>query len=155
MDMSLDAFAPTPCILRVGGCDLTILPLKMRQIPPFSRAVKLVAPYLLADQMLLAVQDQYDSLRDAVAIAAQVEVEWLGDLYPDDFILLAAAVVEVNADFFARRVLPAIRTASEAVTRAISAAREAVAGGMAEGTTGQPSLPGSPSGDTGLMPAST
>lgn len=145
MDHSLEIFAPTPRIICVDGREIAVLPLRMRQIPGFTKAVTPVAPYLLADQMLMAVQVEYDNLRDAIAIATGTEPAWLGDLYPDAFIALASAVVEVNADFFARRVLPAIRTASEAVTRAVG---EAKAAALAGDPTGQPSSPISESAAT-------
>lgn len=152
MRNDLDIFAPVAFIVSAGGRELAILPLKLKQIGPFAKAVTLVAPYLLADQMLLAVQHQYENLRDAVAIGTGTEPAWLDELYPDAFIALAAAVVEVNADFFARRVLPAIRTASEAVTRAIGAAKAATEG-RTEPPTGQQLSPGSDSVDTGSPPA--
>jgi hypothetical protein len=151
---SLDDFVPEARTVKTRDGDVAVLPLRMRQLPGFTRAVTPVAPYLLADQMMLAVQNHYDSLREAVVIATNTAPDWLDELWPDDFIAIAAAVVEVNADFFARRVLPAIRTASEAVTRAISEAK-AQAQVPGQEQTGQPPLPSLHSADTGSTSAST
>ncbi|MCB1630603.1 MAG: hypothetical protein H7A12_07270 [Pseudomonadales bacterium] len=54
-----------------------------------------------------------DDLVRAVAIATDQTEDWLGELLPDEFLPLVTAVVEVNADFFVRRVLPALNAATE------------------------------------------
>lgn len=45
---------------------------------------------------------------DAVAAALERSPDAIREMMPDDFIALAFAVVEVNADFFSRRVIPQI-----------------------------------------------
>jgi len=47
-----------------------------------------------------------DDLLSAIAIAVRKPREWVDDLAADDALLLAAKVMEVNADFFTRTVIP-------------------------------------------------
>ena len=47
-----------------------------------------------------------DDLLTAVAIAVAKPRAWVDELAADEAILLAAKVIEVNADFFTRTVLP-------------------------------------------------
>lgn len=49
---------------------------------------------------------------EAVAIASRRPNEWVAGLELDEAIRLAQAVFEVNADFFIRRLLPAITEAA-------------------------------------------
>ena len=42
----------------------------------------------------------------AIAIAVGKPREWVDDLDADDAVLLASTVIEVNADFFTRQVMP-------------------------------------------------
>ena len=42
----------------------------------------------------------------AIGIAVKRPREWVDDLAADDALLLAAKVMEVNADFFTRTVIP-------------------------------------------------
>ena len=47
-----------------------------------------------------------DDLLSAIAIAVGKPREWVDDLAADEAILLAAKVIEVNADFFTQTVIP-------------------------------------------------
>ena len=47
-----------------------------------------------------------DDLLSAIAIAVGKPRQWVDDLAADEAILLAAKVIEVNADFFTRTVMP-------------------------------------------------
>ena len=49
-----------------------------------------------------------DDLLSAIAIAVSKPRPWVEDLAADEAIVLAAKVIEVNADFFTRMVLPKI-----------------------------------------------
>lgn len=104
--MSLDTYIPQPRILEIGGKSLALLPLRVRQLGPFSRAVEPVAGLLMAGDMLDAVRGGAEHIAAAVAIATDQDPAWVGDLYPDDLLRLVAAVMEINADFFTRAVTP-------------------------------------------------
>ena len=47
-----------------------------------------------------------DDLLSAIAIAVGKPRAWVDELAADEAILLAAKVIEVNADFFTRTVIP-------------------------------------------------
>ncbi|MBB6580591.1 DUF6631 family protein [Ralstonia solanacearum] len=104
----LDKLIPQPAELTVGGELLVILPLKVGRLPDFLRAISPVLQQLNAPQIdwLTLFIEHGDDLLQAVAIAVGKPRTWVDDLAADEAILLAAKVVEVNADFFTRTVLP-------------------------------------------------
>ncbi|MEF3063149.1 hypothetical protein V4C85_25430, partial [Ralstonia solanacearum] len=103
----LDKLIPQPAELTVGGESLVILPLKVGRLPDFLRAISPVLQQLNAPQIdwLTLFIEHGDDLLQAVAIAVGKPRTWVDDLAADEAILLAAKVVEVNADFFTRTVL--------------------------------------------------
>lgn len=114
--MALDTYVPEVRQLLVAGKTIACPPLRVRQIPAFTRAVAPILAPLLAGDWLRAVCDGGEDLVRAIAIATGETVEWLGELLPDELVTLAVAVTEVNADFFVRRVLPALTEAVATVT---------------------------------------
>ncbi|GMV55034.1 MAG: hypothetical protein AMXMBFR6_08390 [Betaproteobacteria bacterium] len=106
--------------LVVGGRQLTIEPVRVRDLAAFVAAVAPIASDLAAGEMLEALSRHTDRLIDATAIGAGVERAWLDARGADDLVELAAAVMEVNGDFFTRRLLPAIERAAASVARAAS-----------------------------------
>jgi len=139
---SLETFAPVPCEVRAGGRTLEILPLRLRALPRFSQAVQPVLPALMAGDLQAAIQQHQEGLVRAVAIATGTEEDWLGELWPDEFVRVARAVLEVNVDFFGRRVIPELSAAADSLTGKMTAFR------------GAGSSPGSDSADTTSTPAS-
>lgn len=133
----LRAIFPEPVRLDIAGEPVEIRPLRARQFGPFAAAVEpLLEAYgqvradIAARQALPAedgeildwtqaagrlgaeywvnlVSRHADALIPALAVALDRPREWVGDLYLDDLVRLALAVFEVNADFFARRMMPA------------------------------------------------
>lgn len=130
----LDAFVPQ--VRQVGAVE--VRPLRLRQLPAFSRAVAPVLPFLLAGQIVAAITEDLDALLLAVSVATDIPLADLPD-DPAEFVALASAVVEVNVDFFTRRLLPADRAAGAAIRAMMGATSP----------DGASSLPGSASGDTG------
>ncbi len=57
-----------------------------------------------------------EAVIEATAIGAGVDRAWLEDQTPDVLAELAAKVLEVNTDFFVRRVLPVIQGAADRLT---------------------------------------
>ncbi|MCL9852072.1 hypothetical protein RSP673_006065 [Ralstonia solanacearum P673] len=104
----LDKLIPQPAELTVGGESLVILPLKVGRLPDFLRAISPVLQQLQAPKIdwLGLFIEHGDDLLQAVAIAVDKPRAWIDGLAADEAILLAAKVVEVNADFFTRTVLP-------------------------------------------------
>ena len=56
-----------------------------------------------------------EALLDALALACRRPREWVDGLDLDDALQLAAAVFEVNADFFVARVAPNVTRLSEKI----------------------------------------
>lgn len=121
--MSLDVYVPEPRVIEAGGKTLQILPLKVRQIPAFARHITPVVGPLLSGEFLEAMAVGGEDLVQAVRVATGEPEAWLADLYPQDFLVIVAAVVEVNADFFAQRVLPALDLAVENTRKILGATR--------------------------------
>jgi hypothetical protein len=104
----LEQLMPVPAELVIHGETLTVKPLKVGQLPAFLRAVSPIMQDLASpstDWLTLLAERGNDVLA-AIAIATGKPRPWVDDLGPDDAILLAAKVIEVNADFFTRTVMP-------------------------------------------------
>ena len=104
----LDTLIPQPVELSVRGETLLIKPLKVGQMPAFLREISPAIQQLTgADIDWLALFGSHgDNLLAAVAIAVGKPRPWIDELGADEAILLAAKVIEVNADFFTRTVIP-------------------------------------------------
>ncbi|MDC6176267.1 hypothetical protein C2I33_00185 [Ralstonia solanacearum] len=115
----LDKLIPQPAELTVDGESLVILPLKVGRLPDFLRAISPVLQQLNTPQIdwLGLFIEHGDDLLQAVAIAVGKPRTWVDDLAADEAILLAAKVVEVNADFFTRTVLPRLNVLIDQVAR--------------------------------------
>ena len=104
----LDNLVPQAVELVIDGEPLAIRPLKVGQLPAFLRAITPVMQYLGGDGIdwLALFGERGDDLLTAVSIAVGKPREWVDALDADQAILLAAKVIEVNADFFTRTVMP-------------------------------------------------
>jgi hypothetical protein len=114
-----------------------IAPVRVRDLPRFLKAVEPVAAELAAGDIAGALMRQADAVIEATCIGADVERAWLEEQTPDVLAELAARVLEVNADFFVRRVLPIVTAAAERLALTASG-----------GTSGSPpsSMPASATG---------
>ena len=104
----LDTLIPQAVELTVGGETLAIKPLKVGQMPAFLRAISPVTQHLTRAEIdwLLLFGEHGDDLLTAIGIAVSKPRTWVDELAADEAILLAAKVIEVNADFFTRTVIP-------------------------------------------------
>ena len=104
----LDALIPQAVELVIDGEPLAIKPLKVGQMPAFLRAISPVMQQLSASDIdwLALFGERGDDLLSAIAIAVGKPRAWVDGLEADQAILLAAKVIEVNADFFTRTVIP-------------------------------------------------
>lgn len=102
----LDLFCPEPREIIIRGEVLAVLPLVMRQISPFSRAIDPALAAILSGNWLTAAADHSDAMQKAVGIATGKPEAWLSDLYAHEFLALFDLVLEVNLDFFGQRVIP-------------------------------------------------
>ena len=104
----LEKLIPQTLELTVNGETLAIKPLKVGQMPAFLRAISPVMQHLSRTEIdwLTLFGERGDDLLSAIAIAVGKPRQWVDDLAADEAILLAAKVIEVNADFFTRTVMP-------------------------------------------------
>ena len=104
----LDVLIPQAVELTIGGETLAIKPLKVGQMPAFLRAITPVMQHLTGAEIdwLALFGERGEELLSAIAIAVGKPRAWVDELAADEAILLAAKVIEVNADFFTRTVMP-------------------------------------------------
>ncbi|MFN4030789.1 MAG: hypothetical protein ACK4LR_12430 [Acidovorax temperans] len=104
----LETLIPQAVELVIDGEPLAIKPLKVGQMPAFLRAITPVMQQIGADGIdwLALFGERGDDLLTAVSIAVGKPRAWVDALDADQAILLAAKVLEVNADFFTRTVMP-------------------------------------------------
>lgn len=116
----LETLIPPGVELVIGGEALTIKPLKVGQMPAFLRAIAPAIQELTSPEIdwLRLFGERGDDLLSAIAIAVGRPRTWLDELAADDAILLAAKVIEVNADFFTRTVIPKLGNVFAPLNRA-------------------------------------
>jgi len=104
----LDKLVPQAFEITLAGEAVSVKPLKVGQMPAFLRAITPVMQQIGGDGIdwLALFGERGDDLLTAVAIAVGKPRAWVDDLAADEAILLAAKVIEVNADFFTRTVMP-------------------------------------------------
>lgn len=102
--------------LELAGRAFTVRPVTVGVLPKFLAAALPLASELVAGDLYGALATNAEALIEATALGAGVERAWLDAQAPDVLAELAGAVLEVNADFFVRRVLPAITRIGETVT---------------------------------------
>lgn len=123
----LDALIPQVEALDIDGQQIEVRPLRVRQLSAFARAVgPLLDEYeavrqhggieaMAAEDWRSLIQDRADDVIAALAVALEKPPAWVGDLYLDGLMRLVASVVRVNADFFARRMMPVAMEAMAAM----------------------------------------
>ena len=104
----LETIVPQGIELLIDGEPLLIKPLKVGQLPSFLRAISPVMQQMASSEIdwLALFGERGDDLLSAIAIAVAKPRAWVDELAADEAILLAAKVIEVNADFFTRTVMP-------------------------------------------------
>lgn len=110
----LETLVPHPVEVEAGGKTIAITPIRVKELPAFMRAVESLfgAAASGADiAALLALNT--DAVIEAAAIGARQPRSFIDSLDLDELIDVAAAVLEVNADFFARRVAPRLAATSK------------------------------------------
>ena len=103
----LETLIPQAVELVIDGEPLAIKPLKVGQMPAFLRAITPVMQQIGGNGIdwLALFGERGDDLLTAVSIAVGKPRAWVDALDADQAILLAAKVLEVNADFFTRAVM--------------------------------------------------
>ncbi len=119
----LDTLVPQGIELVIDGEPLVIKPLKVGQLPGFLRAISPVMQQISSTEIdwLALFGERGDDLLSAIAIAVGKPRAWVDELAADEAILLAAKVIEVNADFFIQTVMPRLDGALAAGLKAPAA----------------------------------
>jgi hypothetical protein len=112
------------------GETLKVTPLTVGQIPAFLRTIRPALGSLaglasspgqagegagIEVDLVALIADHGEALIEALAVATGKPVDWLGKGMADELAVLIKAVVEVNADFFAKRVAPLLVSLTEAL----------------------------------------
>ena len=108
--VDLQVLAPPTSAVDVGGEHLTLSPLVLGELPAMLKAVQPFAQQLQGEPDWLTLLCQHsDALLQALSMASRRPREWIDALSIDDALTLAAAVFEVNADFFIQRLVPTLQ----------------------------------------------
>jgi hypothetical protein len=117
----LETIFPQGQILDIGGQRIEIRPLVLGELPAMMRAIRPFASELSAEPDWLALLAEHgEALLRALAIASHRSDDWVAALELDDAITLGAAVFEVNADFFVRRVAPKVGDLAQQIGQRLS-----------------------------------
>lgn len=132
----LNALVPPAVTLTVGGESIAITPLRIGELPAFTRAIAPAAAEFRREGLdWLALFGLHgEAILTALAVATRKPREWIEGLAADEAILLAATVIEVNSDFFARRVLPKVEAAMAKVPATAAAGSTSSSGSSATAT---------------------
>ena len=133
----LETLIPQAVELVIDGEPLAIKPLKVGQMPAFLRAITPVMQQIGGDGIdwLALFGERGDDLLTAMSIAIGKPRAWVDELAADEAILLAAKVIEVNADFFTRTVMPRLNGEMGGLIARTSAAAAAVTAGSTPSST--------------------
>lgn len=104
----LEVLFPAGKTLHIGDDTLVIKPLTAGQYPSFFRCIQPMTGLFESasiDWMTLLCEYGSDVLM-AISIAIEKPRGWINSLMPDQVLLIAAAIIEVNADFFSKRLIP-------------------------------------------------
>jgi hypothetical protein len=106
--------------IEAAGRSLSITPVKVKNLPAFLAAIEPVVRELgtgAPDDLLGALSTHAPNVIAATALGAGVTADWLGEQTPEVLVELAAAVLEVNMDFFVQVLLPRTVAATEQLRR--------------------------------------
>ena len=107
-------FPPTPVAVQLSCGALELTPVRLGELPRLLAVVRPFADALSAEPDWLALLGAHgDGVLDLLALTTRKDRAWVNDLSLDDAVQLAAAVFEVNADFFVHRVVPGITRSAD------------------------------------------
>lgn len=104
----LKTLIPPICELLIANETLALTPLRVGQLPAFLCAITPVIEHLKAPEIdwLGLICEHGHDLLTAIAIAAGKSRAWVDALSTDEAITLAAKLIQLNADFFTKTVVP-------------------------------------------------
>jgi hypothetical protein len=121
-------FAPPAATLQVAGRSVDVSPLRLGEVPAVARALAPLAAMIAgmvqgqgpdAHQMVnwaQAIGQHGAAIIAAIAAASRTEPAWVEQLELDSAAELGQTLVNANADFFMRRLLPKLQASSSSRT---------------------------------------
>ncbi len=107
-------FPPVPKVVTVAGSTVELTPIRLGELPRFLAAVRPLAADLSAEPDWFDLLARHgEAVLELLALTIRRERAWVNDLSLDEAVTLAAAVFEVNADFFVGQLAPAIQGAAQ------------------------------------------
>jgi hypothetical protein len=121
----LETLDPAPRTVSAGGETIEVRALTIGQLPAFVRALRPALGLLEGGEVdvVALVAEHGEAVIEAVSVATGRDYAWLAGLAPDAFAVIAGAVLEVNMDFFVRRLAPALNRILETATAGPGAGR--------------------------------
>lgn len=136
----LDTLLNVPTEIEVGGETLELAPMRFGQLAQAMKIVGSLAGKLAAGSVDLfeLLAEESDRLMNLAALLTGKPREWVEQLPADEAVTLLAGLYQVNADFFARRVGPALTQAINAAAASTTGANPTTAQAMPEAATPGP-----------------
>lgn len=107
-------FPPVPKVVTVAGTTVELTPIRLGELPRLLAVVRPLAADLSAEPDWFDLLARHgEAVLDLLALTTRRERAWVNDLSLDAAVTLAAAVFEVNADFFVGQLAPAIQGAAQ------------------------------------------
>jgi len=115
MTTELNKIFTVPLQLTIQGAVINLTPFKMGELPTVFKTINPISKLILdavqspenqLDSMMKVMTLGGDNVLDLIAIGAKQSRQWVDELEMDEGVALIAAILEVNASFFARKVLP-------------------------------------------------
>ncbi|AOS78350.1 hypothetical protein Q5W_04885 [Hydrogenophaga sp. PBC] len=115
-------FPPAPKVVTVADTAIELTPIRLGELPRLLATVRPIAADLSAEPDWFDLLARHgEAVLELLTLATRRERAWVNDLSLEEAVTLAAAVFEVNADFFVRRVVPAIQGAAQRLAPMLSA----------------------------------
>ena len=117
MTQDLDIIDPPARAITFAGREVMITPLTTGQIPGFARSIKPLMGLaeridnIGAEDLLDIMADYGDNIIEASALASGIPIDDIRQSSPIDMLPLVRAIIEINQDFFARRLAQALQAA--------------------------------------------
>jgi len=109
----LEELIPNEEIITVGGAEVIVSPVRARQFSQFARHARSIWHYMESDEIDIngLLENGTEEAIKLCATATELSEQKVGDLQMDELVRLLVKVIEVNADFLCRNVLPQARQA--------------------------------------------
>ena len=108
----LTTLLPFAKTVQAGGESIDIAPFRFKQFREVSQYLQIVRSKVSGDgnlDLLQLVADFGGEVGNILRIATGQNAAWVDDLGLDDVLVLAAAILEVNRDFFSQRLGPRLQ----------------------------------------------